>query len=244
MAYYGQGEDAYDMNVRRMDSHGGWLANPSDLARFTMHVDGFTTTPNILRSDSIAVMTTPIAANQGFAHGWAVNSLGNWWHNGSLPGTTTIMVRTKSGLCWATLTNTPTPDSKIGLDLDKMMWKPKPAIVKGVGSADRTCRSESTRSAVDFSNAEGGGCFGGDPIRPSLRKLIYAIYLLPEMQGMGIGRALFAHVAGALAAQKLKHMRLWGLRENPSTGFYKRLGGQIVAEDVYQIGDETFPAVT
>jgi CubicO group peptidase (beta-lactamase class C family) len=32
--YYGQGgENPYNMNVRRMDSHGGWLARPAALAR-------------------------------------------------------------------------------------------------------------------------------------------------------------------------------------------------------------------
>ena len=39
--YLGQfGENPYDMNVTRMDSHGGWIANPSDLARFCAHVGG------------------------------------------------------------------------------------------------------------------------------------------------------------------------------------------------------------
>jgi CubicO group peptidase (beta-lactamase class C family) len=123
VVYFGQNESPYDMNVRRMDSHGGWLATPSDLVRFTTHVDGYTTTPNILRPETIAEMITPTEANKGYAHGWAVNSAGNWWHSGSLPGTTTIMVRTKSGLCWAALTNTRKPDSRIGEDLDRMMWK-------------------------------------------------------------------------------------------------------------------------
>ena len=27
--YYGQGDNPYDMNVTRMDSHGGWIARPS-----------------------------------------------------------------------------------------------------------------------------------------------------------------------------------------------------------------------
>ena len=58
VVYYGQSENPYGMNVRRMDSHGGWIASASDLVRFTTHVDGFTTTPNILRPETIAVMTT------------------------------------------------------------------------------------------------------------------------------------------------------------------------------------------
>ena len=29
------------MNVKRMDSHGGWIATASDLVQFATHVDGF-----------------------------------------------------------------------------------------------------------------------------------------------------------------------------------------------------------
>jgi len=37
--YYGQfGENSYNMNVTRMDSHGGWIASPADLGRFCAHV--------------------------------------------------------------------------------------------------------------------------------------------------------------------------------------------------------------
>ncbi len=122
--YYGQGgENPYDMNVTRMDSHGGWLATPRDLVLFLNHLDGFKSTPNILKPAAIKCMTTPSPVNSGYARGWAVNNAPNWWHNGSLPGTTTIMVRTASGFCWAALTNTRTsgqPD--IGLALDNMVW--------------------------------------------------------------------------------------------------------------------------
>jgi CubicO group peptidase (beta-lactamase class C family) len=122
--YYGQhGENPYDMNVTRMDSHGGWLASPHDLVLFLNHVDGFQSTPNILKTETIKLMTAGSSVNSGYARGWAVNNVPNWWHNGSLPGTSTIMVRTASGFCWAALTNTRTtsgPD--IGLALDNMVW--------------------------------------------------------------------------------------------------------------------------
>ncbi|HEX4349447.1 MAG TPA: serine hydrolase domain-containing protein, partial [Verrucomicrobiae bacterium] len=120
--YYGQpatGTDTYDMNITRMDSHGGWIATPSDLVRFALHVDGFKTTPNILNAVSIKSMTTATAQNANYACGWCVNRIPNWWHNGSLPGTSTIMVRTGSGLCWAAFANTRAEN----LNLDGMMWK-------------------------------------------------------------------------------------------------------------------------
>jgi len=122
VVYYSQNEGnsaPYHMNIARMDSHGGWIATPSDLVRFAMHMDGFKTTPNILNADSIGTMTTASQANPNYACGWCVNKIPNWWHNGSLPGTLAIMVRTHSGLCWAAFTNTRAD----GLDLDRMMWQ-------------------------------------------------------------------------------------------------------------------------
>jgi CubicO group peptidase (beta-lactamase class C family) len=123
--YYGQnGESPYDMNVTRMDSHGGWLATPRDLVLFLNHVDGFKSAPNILKPETIKAMTTPSAINSGYARGWFVNNAPNWWHDGGLPGTSTIMVRTASGFCWAALTNTRTlSEPGMGLALDNMVWE-------------------------------------------------------------------------------------------------------------------------
>jgi CubicO group peptidase (beta-lactamase class C family) len=120
--YYGQGENPYDMNVRRMDSHGGWLARPADIVQFVMHVDGYANPPNILAPRTIQIMTTPSAANAGYAKGWAVNHSDNWWHTGSLPGTATIAVRTHGGFCWAAFTNTRRRNSQMDADLDTLNW--------------------------------------------------------------------------------------------------------------------------
>jgi CubicO group peptidase (beta-lactamase class C family) len=121
--YYGQNDgDPYGMNVRRMDSHGGWIARPADLVRFAMHVGGFAATPNILLPSTLRIMTTPTPSNPHYAKGWAVNQYGNWWHSGSLPGTATIMVRTHSGFCWAALTNTRRHQSDMAADLDRLVW--------------------------------------------------------------------------------------------------------------------------
>lgn len=114
--YAASGENAYDMQVRRMDSHGGWLATAPDLVRFASHLD-------MLRPQSIAEMTTGTAANAGYACGWAVNRVPNWWHAGSLPGTTSIMVRTAGGFCWAALLNTRESRVNTGDALDPMMWE-------------------------------------------------------------------------------------------------------------------------
>ncbi len=127
VVYHGQdGQDPYGMNVKRMDSHGGWLASPSDMLRFLVHVDGFPTTPDILQPATFATMVTPTAANKGYASGWSVNDTPNYWHGGSLPGTSTMAVRTAGGLCWAGFANTRAKD--IGGALDALLWDMAKAV--------------------------------------------------------------------------------------------------------------------
>lgn len=107
-----------------------------------------------------------------------------------------------------------------------------------------------SETSATFCVAEVDGDLCGFAAAGPIRKLIsfydaelYAIYLLPEMQGQGIGRGLFDYIADELVAQKRHHLLLWSLRDNPSTGFYRRLGGEAVAEDVCEIGGEVLPTV-
>lgn len=118
----------YGMNIARMDSHGGWIASATDLVKFVMHVDGFNDAESLLAPRTIQTMTSTVAASAGsrYASGWVVNSAPNWWHNGSLPGTTAIVVRTASKLCWAALANARSPGSDRAIDL--MMWNLAKAV--------------------------------------------------------------------------------------------------------------------
>jgi CubicO group peptidase (beta-lactamase class C family) len=130
VVYYGQyGEDPYKINVTRMDSHGGWIATPSNLVQFLDHI-GSPPIPSLLKPETIRIMTTPSPAYPAsspakYARGWMVrdNGAGNWWHTGSLPGSTTIMVRTTTGLRWAALANTRTqPSDEINTAFDNLLW--------------------------------------------------------------------------------------------------------------------------
>jgi len=123
--YYGQsGEDPYIYNISRMDSHGGWLATATDLAWIIDHVDGFPAKPDILSSTALTIMTTPSAANSGYACGWSVNSINNYWHQGSLPGTATEQARTVSQgkYNFVILTNTRSLSANFSGDLDNLFW--------------------------------------------------------------------------------------------------------------------------
>jgi len=67
------------------------------------------------------------------------------------------------------------------------------------------------------------------PIRqriPGYSSEFYALYVLPEAQGCGIGTALMAQAARALIRQRWIGATVWVLEDNhPGRRFYERLGG-------------------
>lgn len=81
--------------------------------------------------------------------------------------------------------------------------------------------------------ASGGPAREGDA---SYTGELYAIYLLEHFQDSGVGRRLFAMIVDELLSQGHASMLVWVLRDNPSSGFYERLGGQYVAEKPIDIG--------
>ncbi len=120
--YYTHGKpDTYKMNVPRMDSHGGWVGTPGEMLAFALHVDGFAQPADFLKEESLKSMTAPGIVNEGYACGWNVNKHGNYWHSGSLPGLTSLLVRTRGGYCWAACVNT--RGDGLGSALDQLMWQ-------------------------------------------------------------------------------------------------------------------------
>jgi CubicO group peptidase (beta-lactamase class C family) len=128
VVYFGQySEDPYKLNITRMDADNGWIASSTQMVQFLNHAAGAPGIPALLKPATVQAMTAPAPAfPQGparYARGWMVGDNGAWWHNGSLPGSTTIMVRTATGMCWAALTNTRTqPSNEIDTAIDQMMW--------------------------------------------------------------------------------------------------------------------------
>ena len=73
---------------------------------------------------------------------------------------------------------------------------------------------------------------------------LYAIYLLLEHRGKGIGRRLVATVATWLSERGMKSLVIWVLKENVrGRAFYEALGGQIVGEQTITIGGSDFQDV-
>ncbi|MGH2458841.1 MAG: GNAT family N-acetyltransferase [Chloroflexota bacterium] len=65
----------------------------------------------------------------------------------------------------------------------------------------------------------------GDPL---YQGELYAIYILESHQRRGIGQELTRRVAGRLIEAGLTGMQVWVLVDNPSRGFYEKLGGLTV----------------
>ena len=111
--YIGQySEDPYKININRMDSTAGWIASSTQLVQFLDHLAGAPGIPALLKPETIRVMTTPAPAYpQGdarYARGWMVANAGagSWWHSGSLPGSTGLMIRNPDVSCAAAVCNT------------------------------------------------------------------------------------------------------------------------------------------
>jgi N-acyl-D-amino-acid deacylase len=135
-------------SIEAMDSHGGWLASAPDMARFVRAVDGRSGPPRVLEPASterlIAHPASPVwkAGDATWCGmGWQVrptNGDANWWHMGSLDGTTTLMVRAYNGLTWVAFFNTRPKDSDgFGGELDTAMWQAVAGVKRWPGVPGR-----------------------------------------------------------------------------------------------------------
>lgn len=111
-----------------MDAHGGWISSAVDLVRFAAALDDPEHSP-LLKPATIREMYAappPPAARKAdgslesrfYACGWDVRPNGpkgrtDYTHNGSLPGTFTLLMRRSDGLSWAVLFNQRSNDSKL-----------------------------------------------------------------------------------------------------------------------------------
>lgn len=125
--------------LEAMDAHGGWIASVVDLLRFVTSVDRLETRPDFLSASTIDLMIARpapplwVGSSYHYAMGWLIRPLGgeaNWWHDGSLPGTTALLVRAHNGLAWAALFNARagTSGGSFAFDLDGAMWQAVEAV--------------------------------------------------------------------------------------------------------------------
>lgn len=65
---------------------------------------------------------------------------------------------------------------------------------------------------------------------------LYAIYILKEYQGKGIGRSLVKPIIAEIKEMGLNSMLVLVLKDNPSRRFYESLGGRIIDSVEVEIG--------
>jgi len=85
------------------------------------------------------------------------------------------------------------------------------------------------------------GFASGGPERkndPDFTGELYAIYVLDEFRGQGIGTDLLWNSVKSLLAFGMESMKVWILKDNPYRVFYERHGGVLLAgEDTITIGE-------
>jgi len=125
--------------LEAMAAHGAWVASPIGLLRVQRALDGrgggaplltstsltnMTANPHVLWSEvnSSNKLVTYTPSGYWYGMGWEVNSYGNWWHFGSLPGTTTEQVHASNGFGWAAFFNSRPASSQFSTDLDNALW--------------------------------------------------------------------------------------------------------------------------
>jgi CubicO group peptidase (beta-lactamase class C family) len=135
--------------LEAMDSHGGWLASAVDLVRFAAALED-PARKSWLAPEARRMLYEPPAPPVSrqpdgslqpvyYACGWNVRRVGpnggaNYWHNGSLPGTFTLLVRRHDGLAWAVLFNQRSSDPKLpDGDLDRALHRAADAVAEWPG---------------------------------------------------------------------------------------------------------------
>jgi hypothetical protein len=112
-----------------MDAGGGWIGSAGDLVKLVCAFDRFSTRPDVISTATLDSMTKASVNYANYAHGISVNAYNNWWHMGSLPGTTTEFVRNGNGrLNWALLLNTRDQNGNINAAVDNLVWNVLPTI--------------------------------------------------------------------------------------------------------------------
>ncbi len=95
-------------DIRSLGAAGGWISSPAGLLRLITAIDGFDTKPDILRTESIRIMTSK-NNDEGQPIGWkGSDSYGTWWRTGTLTGMSVLVTRQRNGINWIVAMNSTT----------------------------------------------------------------------------------------------------------------------------------------
>jgi len=127
--------------VETMDSYGGWIGAPIDYLRFILAIDGrrgaaLLKTATLTEMNASSGLKTASPDAEGYNTNNTFYGLGinvrlvrngaNLFHFGSLPGTSTLAVRTADGFAWVAAFNSRPRDRKgFRGELDRGLWVAK-----------------------------------------------------------------------------------------------------------------------
>ena len=130
--------------LETMDAYGGWIGAPIDYLRFVLAIDGRRGAA-LLNAATLAQMTArdvreSADGDESTGHGVyyglgirirPVKNGANLFHTGSIPGTSTLAVRTADGFAWVVMFNG-RPQDKNGFrgDVDRGLWSAKSKVTR------------------------------------------------------------------------------------------------------------------
>lgn len=83
-----------------------------------------------------------------------------------------------------------------------------------------------------------GRCRAGMPYAGE----VFTLYVAPDWQNQGLGRALLLALFERLRGQGCDSVIIWVLRDNPARFFYQRLGGREVQHKTFTVGGKRIAA--
>lgn len=120
-----------------------------------------------------------------------------------------------------------------GIELERLIAR------RGSDWWEAAIRYRTRISLIEVAGVTAGYVTGG---RSRMKTLpfaseIYELYLLPEYQGLGFGKRLFAAARADLRSSGLKGLAVRVLAENtPACAFYETMGGKLVSESLERLG--------
>ena len=95
-------------DIKSLGAAGGWISSPASLLRLVTAIDGFDTKPDMLKPESIRIMTSK-DNDEGQPIGWkGSDSYGTWWRTGTLTGMSVLVTRQRNGITWIVAMNSTT----------------------------------------------------------------------------------------------------------------------------------------
>lgn len=110
-------------------------------------------------------------------------------------------------------------------------------VIYGTSTLEKVMGDNSQHFILLFYNNETAGfaAYGARAEDHSIYK-VHKLYILPDLQGKGLGKLLLEEIKTRLSAIAVHTLDLHVNRYNPAKYFYERLGFQVIREEDVPIG--------